>query len=124
MCHPSCLHSFCVPPHQMLISVPRLSRRSPCCWFSRSLLLTEALCVCVAVHVCVCRSAHSHLCVPLEDFLWCCDMDAGVCCHCSSCVALPPLLLPYCRDFGNCTHAHTQTHTFGKKHTYYVGFLS
>lgn len=64
---------LCVPTCQMLISVPCMAS---CCCFSRSLLLTEALCAFfVAVHVSVCTSAHLHLCVQREHFLcivtWC-----------------------------------------------------
>ncbi len=65
----------------------------PCCWFSRSLLLTGDLCFFVAVHVCVCVR------VP-ADFLLCRNMAAvtavhlSPCPHCCSFAALEQIALP------------------------------
>lgn len=61
--------TFSVPSRQMLISVLCLAS---CCWFSRSLLLTEALCVFVAVHLCMCACLLAFMCAVgvLPVVLW------------------------------------------------------
>lgn len=79
MCPSLCLH-HCVLLRQMLISVQALVRAvgsaDLCCWLKPCVFEWPCMCVCV--------SAYLHLCVQLEDFLLCCDMDADICCHCSS----------------------------------------
>lgn len=76
--------SLCVPMRQMLIS----RSRARSCRFSRSLLLTEAVCVFVAVRLCLLAFLCAGIALPLYSYI-----DAAVC---SSLVLSVSLLFTDC----------------------------